>query len=436
MIDFGLLAGSALLALAAVVIGIRACAALAGDASDRRFLRAIFAAALLLRLGLAVVTYIKFPYGYFAPDEAGSVGAASDYLNVVSFISPTTHGQGWTFFNILVLHIFGTEPLLPRFWNCLVGAVTPLLGFALAREFGAVRGARWSAILIAFFPSTVLWSTLNLHDVNAYCLILLAFVLTIRLQESPRWWKVVALALTLFAMYLLRIFSDAALFAAVACGVLAPRLRIPGRYFVRISLVTAAAIVCTAVGAVVFPRPGQYLYTRLGVSQIAHYRRSLASGARSAVDVDPGLQTLVGAIAFLPFALVDFLLRPFPWERGSSLSILTRPETILYYALLPLVAVGIFLAVRKAALRTVPSLVFLVITALGYAMVLSNLGTIYRERGELIIVMFTFVGLAVDAIAALRWPQRGSTNKSTALDPVQPAAPPSAGGSHRYTTLP
>ncbi len=417
----GLVVGSALLSVAAVVIGAIVPALVTRDTCERRFLRVLFAAALLLRCGLAVATYLKLPYGYFAPDEAGYVHEASNYLGS-GLTAPIVHGQGWIYLNILVFHVFGTEPMLPRLWNCLVGAATPLLGYALARDFGAIRGARWSAILIAFYPSTVLWSSLNLHDVDAYFVILLTLLLTIRLQQAPRWWKVVALALTLLALYLLRIFSDAALFAAVACGVLAPRLRIPRRYFVRISLVTAAAIVCTAVGAVVFPRPGQYLYTRLGVSQIAHYRRSLASGARSAVDVNPGLQTLVGAIAFLPFALVDFLLRPFPWERGSSLSILTRPETILYYALLPLVAVGIFLGVRKAALRTVPSLVFLVITALGYAMVLSNLGTIYRERGELIIVMFTFVGLAVDAIATLRWPQRGSTNKSNALDRVQPAA--------------
>lgn len=405
-VNLGLLAGSVLLALAAVVVGTGVPAAIAADLSERRFLRVIFSAALLLRFGLAIATYIKFPYGYFAPDELGYVQSASNYLNVINLRPPATHGQGWIFFNILVSDIFGTEPLLPRFWNCLVGAITPLFGYALAREFGAVSGARWSAILIAFFPSTVLWSSLNLHDVDAYFVILLAFLLMIRLQESRRWWQVVALAMMLTGIYLLRLFTDAALFAAVTFGVLAPRLRIPIKHARRMAVAAAALLGLIVLLTVRFPRPGQYVYTKLGIDQIARIRQSLASGARSAVDPDPGLHTLVGALTFLPRGLVDFFLRPFPWEHGTSLSALTRPETILYYALIPFIAAGIVLSLRKVALRTAPVLVFLVITGLGYALVVSNLGTIYRERDELLIVMFTFVGVAVDAFVGARrsWP--------------------------------
>jgi len=412
-LHLGLVTGIVLLGLAAVVIGTRVPTAMARDLSERRFLRLIFVAALLLRCGLAVVTYIKFPYGYFAPDEAGTVQVAANYLyNTPS--SPVAHGQGWMFFNIFVFRIFGIEPMLPRLWNCVVGACTPLLGYALAQEYGAVRGARWSAILIGFFPSVVLWSSLNLHDVDAYLVILLAFLLTIRLQDSPRWWRVVAVALTLSAMYLLRIFSDAALLVAVVCGLLVWQLRMPRRMVIRIAGLAGGAIVASIAGALVFPRAGQFIYGKSGLSRLADIRRSFASGARSAVDVDPGLQSLGGVLAFLPLALVDFLLRPFPWEKGSSLSALTRPEVILYYAILPLVAVGIVLGVRKAGVRTVPGLVFLAITGVGYALVVSNLGTIYRERGELLIVMFTFVGVAVDAIGTrLRTQRLGAGSPQT-----------------------
>jgi len=417
-VDFGLLTGSALLALAAVLVGTCVVSAMARDSSERTFLFIIFVVALGLRLGLSVVTYIKFPYGYFAPDEVGTVEEARNYLNVVTLNSPASHGQGWIFFNILVFHIFGTEPLLPRLWNCVVGAMTPLLGYMLARDFGAARGARWSAILIAFFPSAVLWSSLNLHDVDVYFVILLALLLATRVQESPRWWRVVAVSLTLAAIYLLRLFSDAALLVAIACGVLASRLRIPARLARRIVIAIAAIIVGSVIVAVLFPRPGQYLYTRLGLGQIAGIRHSLASGARSAVDTDPGLQTPVAALSFLPRGLIDFFLRPFPWEHGSSLSVLTRPETILYYALIPVIAAGIVLTVKKAALRAIPSLVFIAITGLGYSFVLSNLGTIYRERDELLIVMFTFVGVAVDAIAKRLGKQRLGTSSRPASRPT------------------
>jgi len=416
--EFGLFIGSMLLASAALGIGISIPAAIARDPRELRFLRLIFVAALVLRCGLAVVTYIKFPYGYFAPDEAATVLAASNYLaNTPS--SPVAHGQGWVFFNILVFRLFGSQPMLPRLWNCVVGAVTPLLGYALARGFGAAaRGARWTAFLIAFFPSLVLWSTLNLHDVDAYFMILIAFLITMRLQADLRWWHIVAVGLSICAMYLLRIFSDSALLIAVVSGLLVSRVRVPRSIAVRMAGAAAGAIVVSIAGALVFPRVGQLIYGRTGLGRLADIRRSLASGARSAVDVDPGLQSLGGVLAFLPFALVDFFLRPFPWERGSSLNLLTRPEVVLYYLLLPLVILGIVVTVRKAAMRAIPSLVFLAITGVGYALVISNLGTIYRERDELLIVMFTFVGVAVDAITTRLLRQRVGASSRPASRPT------------------
>jgi hypothetical protein len=406
--DLGLVAGSLLLALAATVIGIRVPAAVVSDPTEQRFLRLIFIAALVLRCGLAVVTYIKLPYGYFAPDEAGTVLAASNYLANTPTSTLAAHGQTWIFFNVLIFRIFGTQPMLPRLWNCLVGAATPLLGYAIAREFGAAaRGARWTAFLIAFFPSLVLWSSLNLHDVDAYFVILLAFLVTMGLQADPRWWRIAAVGLTICAMYLLRIFSDSTLLVAVVSGLLVSRLRVPRSVALPIAGVTAGAIVAFIVSALVFPRAGQFIYERTGLARLAGIRRSLASGARSAVDVNPGLQSLGGVLAFLPLALVDFFLRPFPWEGGSSLNLLTRPEVVLYYLLLPVVILGIVLTVKKNATRAVPSLVFLAISGLGYALTVSNLGTIFRERDALLIVMFTFVGVAIDAIAT-RLPSRRS----------------------------
>jgi 4-amino-4-deoxy-L-arabinose transferase-like glycosyltransferase len=386
--------------MAALGLGIGLPAAITRDPAELRFLRLLFVVALLVRCALAAVLYIKLPYGYFAPDETGTILAASDYLANRPTRSLGAHGQAWAYLNILIFDIFGTEPMLPRLWNCLVGAMTPVIGYALARDFGAIRGARWSAVLIGFFPSLVLWSSLNLHDVDAYLVILIALLLTTRLQQDPRWWRVVALALALLATYLLRIFADAALFIAVVAGLLAWRLRLPQRLAIRIVGVAGAAGVAVVVGALVFPRAGEFIYARSGLSLLAGLRRSLASGARSAVDVDPGLQSLGGVLAFLPVGLVDFFLRPFPWEGGSGLNLLTRPEVIFYYLLLPLVGIGMALAVRKAASRALPRLVFLGVTGLGYSLTLSNLGTIYRERDELLIVMFTFVGVAIDAIVS------------------------------------
>jgi hypothetical protein len=147
------------------------------------------------------------------------------------------------------------------------------------------------------------------------------------------------------------------------------------------------------------PGAAQALYLRLGLQALATMRRDFAVGAASAVDPDPGLQTLAGLIGFLPRALVDFYLRPFPWEGGSSLSALTRPEMVAYYALLPFMVAGIFLSLWRVPKRALPLLAFVVISGLAYGIVVSNLGTIYRERGTALLLMLVFTGPAFGALA-------------------------------------
>ena len=100
-------------------------------------------------------------------------------------------------------------------------------------------------------------------------------------------------------------------------------------------------------------------------------------------------------LSFLPTGLRDFLLRPFPWETGSSLFLISRPEVIAYYILLLAVAAGIAYSLKINLRKAAPALGFLAVASIGYALVLANLGTIYRERDQLLIVMFAFAGVGV-----------------------------------------
>ena len=399
MTGAGFVVGSLVLGGLSVAIAWFVTKWLAGDAADLRYLRLVFVGALLLRCVLTVATYQIYGLGYFAPDEAATAQDAVHYLNNIP-VMPVAHGQGWEYFNIFVYALFGNEPMLPRLWNCVAGALTAPVGYAVARDLGARRGARLAALLIAFFPSTAFWSILNLHDAGAYLVILCAFAVTTRLEKDTRWWRIVALGMLLFAIYLLRIFADLALLIAVVGGLVAWRWRISPRAAARgTGAVIVASGIVTAI-ALLVPQLGHYVYVNGKLDRLAGLRETLASGARSAVDVDPGLGNFAGIVGFVPRGVVDFLLRPFPWEHSTStVAALTRPEVVFYYALLPLLVMGMVLAIRKNFVVAVPPLVFLALSTVGYSLVLSNLGTIYRERDELLVVMFTFSGLAADQLA-------------------------------------
>jgi hypothetical protein len=139
---------------------------------------------------------------------------------------------------------------------------------------------------------------------------------------------------------------------------------------------------------------GERLYASLGLAAI---RRGFAVGAKSAVDPNPGLETLHGAITFLPRGLIDFLVRPFPWDAPAGLQAALAIDVILYYLFVAVAVIGMYYSVRTRPVPSLPLLSFVFCLTIGYALVLANLGTSYRERAQMVVVMSVFAGAAINA---------------------------------------
>ncbi len=356
-------------------------------------LRWIFLGSLLLRLLVAIGSYYSLPYGYFAPDEIGYFAHAEQLAGhpldlTQAFVAG---GQGWFYFNAFLIQVFGVNRLEPRLWNAGVGALTPVFGYLLAKRLGAHSGATWSAILLAVFPSLVLWSSLNLKDVDVQCLILASLLAISHLHEAAPYRRLLSLVPMIGVLYTLRQYTVVALATAIAVAILAPRVVVPRQ----VAYALASVGVAVVAAVVIVPSAFQTLYVRAGLDKLAIIRHNLSAGARSAVDADPGLQTLRGAIAFLPRGLIDLLLRPFPWEQFGGLRPIVVPETILYYAILVAAIVGLAFSRRFQPAQCLPLLAFFVVLSIGYALVLGNLGTSYRERAQLLVVMIAFAGVGV-----------------------------------------
>ena len=110
------------------------------------------------------------------------------------------------------------------------------------------------------------------------------------------------------------------------------------------------------------------------LNQVQVTRTDQAIWGQSAYGTDYDVTTTGGALQALPVGLAYLLFAPFPWALGSMRQLLTLPETLVWYALMPAFARGLIHAVRHRLRDILPVLVFTVTLTLAYALMQGNVG--------------------------------------------------------------
>ena len=92
--------------------------------------------------------------------------------------------------------------------------------------------------------------------------------------------------------------------------------------------------------------------------------------------------------------LKDFLFFPWPWQqwpKGQAwMSLPVALNTLLWYAMLPGLFWGMFRAARRNLVASLPSLTWIILVGFVLAVVVVNLGTLYRFRDAVFLVMIVF----------------------------------------------
>lgn len=392
--------------LAYVIVG-----RLATEASQRRFLQLIFAAALALRLSVSVFTYYALPYGYLAPDERGYFTYGAQIVGSGAPLADALLGEGWLYFNAMVVAVFGpNSELLPRLWNAIIGSLVPVLCYLLATKVGATaRAARLAAALTCCFPSLVLWSSLNVKDGDTYVLILWALLIGLDLQKQLRVRDLVLLVAILVVIFSLREYLVLPLMASIVLAQLVARRHILAKAWV-------LGIVLALLVPLFLWLPGlsDWLLRVTSIDTLSSTRLGFAYGAQSAFI--PGLEahSPIELLGFLPTGLLYFLLGPFPWSQGSTLQLITAPEMLLYYVLLPFIVAGVWRSLAMRPMQSLPVVAFLGITVVGYALTVANFGTVYRLRGQILIGMLSFAAIGLASTLGGSFKSRRSTAPPTA----------------------
>lgn len=396
---------------------------------DRPFLFKLFAVGMLLRVMLYFIlgflSILQGNGGWIIGDSSGvhtsawiiaqyAQGSEVLYTEITSegklgvlsrvtdpnFIYSLDKSSSTVFLGI-IYYLLGPLKFSARILYCLMGVISALFIYYVAKEIFGKRVAKLASILTILSPSLILWSITFLKD-TPYILIscivlwsllkyrktkkifyLFIFFLAILNQNSIRYKiPIIYIVLPLFLSYfIVSGISWRKKAAILVCMLiimvpLLPRINIINKVSTKMvrSLNYTRGVVNT--GGTIYKAFDAKFYEGGSMSQSNHI---------SFIDFTKGF--------FRGWAY--FLLLPFPWKTYTGLQLISYPQAILWYLFIPFVFIGMINALRYKWRETF--IIFTYIFFLGsmIAMTGGNIGTVFRHRDMVIPLFFIFGSLGL-----------------------------------------
>src|SRR5262249_15519623 len=245
----------------------------------------------------------------------------------------------------IVYQVIGPNMLAIQLINGAIGAATAIVVYYVAQTlFSNVRVSKLAAILVAFFPSLVLWSSQALKDGVIILALALSILATLRLMEKITIGYTVVLIGCLLALFSLRFYIFYMMCAAVA-----------GSFFLGMKTLSAQGFLhrFIAVGVIglaftwfgVLQSAGAQIERYANLQTIQNSREDQASaGSGFMKDVDVG--TTEGALTVIPMGLLYLMFAPFPWQFTTLRQVITLPEMIVWWLVFPFLVLGLWYSMK------------------------------------------------------------------------------------------
>ena len=304
----------------------------------------------------------------------------------------------YDYFNGHIFHFGGYNPLTIFFINCLCGALSVILVYAITKRLFGRKAALLSGWFVALCPSLILWSSQNLKEpaVILSNLVIIWSLISIWNNFRFRYLFMMIIPVAILASirsFLIPIFLfsfSLAILLGVGKGngkcqllfrvaVFAFLIYFSGDFFRSIfKTVTSVNIDGLSIERI----------CRL-LSDYRGYRAEDSLAFFSGVD----LGTPQKMLSFAPIGFIYALLAPFPWQVGSISQIMAVPEMIAWYILIPMFIRGVRIVAKREERFTSIFLCTFCITYLSLlALIDGNIGTMFRHRAIAWILFFVFIG--------------------------------------------
>lgn len=373
------------------------------DKTDQRFLLRVFALALVLRWVVAFVIYSKDLQPFFGGD-AGTfdfigIRLSDFWKGRISYSSwmdeysgMTRPGWGMYYYVALAYYIVGRSELVVQLINCALGAASCIAVYRLAQTiYPEPRVARTAAILTALSPSMILWSSQMMKDGPIVLSLSLCALYTAKLQQQFRVKDVLLLLVSLFCLFSLRNYAFYIMFTGVAFSLL-----LSGKRFTPLRFIQGGVLVIVIGGSLAYLGAGKVAPNAFDLKNIQAARAWSAKVANSGYGGDVDITDPAAALKFLPIGLVYVLLAPFPWMVTNLRQLITLPELIAWWLLVPMVVKGFWYSVRHRLRESFSVVIFTIGLTLVYALYQSNVGTAYRHRAQLYVFFFVFISIGME----------------------------------------
>jgi 4-amino-4-deoxy-L-arabinose transferase-like glycosyltransferase len=379
---------------------------LARAKEEKTFLVRLFLIAVMIRIIIATAIFTANLEEFFGGDantydvfgqslvEAwhGDPYHAGKYA---SFVQSGASAWGMLYLVAAVYELIGPNILAIQLINASVGAATAIVVYYGAQTlFNNSRVSKLAAILVAFFPSLILWSSQALKDALIILALALAILATIRLMEKVTAGYVLVLTTSLLALLSLRFYIFYMMTAAVAGSFIIGAKSLDAKSFMqRFVAVAAIGLAFTWFGVLRYAGTQFDQYANLQMLQASRMDQASA-GSGFGKDVDVG--TTEGALTVIPLGLVYLLFAPFPWQFTTLRQSITLPEMLVWWFSFPLLVLGLWYSINHRLRQVSPIVLFTTMLTLAYSLFQGNVGTAYRQRSQLLVFYFIFV--AVGAI--------------------------------------
>ena len=371
---------------------------------EGRFLLRVFWWTLGLRYLLAVVLNVYAGSSGFAgmfwgdssTYDAGAYGLALVWRGEAVGAPRFTEAVGrfgFYYFVGMIYFVFGRNQLLVQFLNGTIGALTVVVMHALATRLFGPLVARRVAILMAFFPGMLFWSAGMYKDPAILLCIAVSMYAVVRLREAVSLAMLMLFVGAVLALVTLRFYiAYFVVFATLSSFVFSRRGPLLQRLLSYGLLVGALATVFSfAVRQEALEEQSTYMtLDRLQVT-----RTDQAIQGQSGFGREYNVSTPGGAVLALPVGLTYLLFAPFPWAIAGTRQALVLPEMLVWYGLMPAFVAGLVHAIRRQLGDILPILAFAVTLTLAYALMQGNIGTAYRQRTQVTIFFFLFMGVGL-----------------------------------------
>ncbi|HEY0081445.1 MAG TPA: glycosyltransferase family 39 protein, partial [Pyrinomonadaceae bacterium] len=328
-----------------IVVALAASYLIGKIEADRRYLLQLFVAGLLVRMAVGSIIFALELQGFFGGDAITYDYLGSELLAWYRgegeiTVEDETVVWGMPYLVASIYAVVGRNMLAVQLFNAVLGAATaPVIYDCARRIFQNARVARVAALLVAFYPSLILWSSQGLKDGPIVLLLAISIMATLNLGERVSIKYGALLAVALLGLLSLRFYIFYMVAAAIAGAFFIGMKRMTAQSIGRqIVVMVALSLTLTYLGVLNMASTQFEVYGNL--QSVQRSRQDLASSAQSGFGQDVDVSTTAGALSVIPLGLIYLLFAPFPWQMANLRQSITLPEMLFWWGSFPLLVLG------------------------------------------------------------------------------------------------